>query len=61
MWIFKFSLDEIKVGFLDPDGRMYSPITFKSEELEEAMRLVNYLNGGKGSDIPVTISEGQQA
>jgi len=57
MWVFKYSCDEIKVGFIDPDGKMYSPITFNLEEVEEAMRLVNYLNGGDGGKVPVSIAE----
>ena len=56
MWIIKFENDEaIYVGFYKPDGRRSFPFRFGLSELQDAIRLVNYLNGGNGDPLDIKI------
>lgn len=57
MWVFKFDGDRIYIGYYRHDGRFYYPLTLGSDELYDAIRIVNYLNGGSGDKIDMKIDQ----
>ena len=56
-WIFTVDDDCILVGFYKPDGKGSFPFTYKKDELQEALQMVNYLNGGDGRQISKATNE----